>query len=336
MTAYDANGNVVSREELSYETDPAEFPQSATKSDGSPWLIGDTSASCEVDSCGDARADVGEPGNWVWNVSGDGIVKVVLEFGAGYDPAIAFDLLSYRACEGCQLVLGNFSSVQPGQPVEGLGRVAPDLNIDANGTAVRVAELQAPVMYVSPNTQIISNSGLSPAGGFADLITQDAPPDPHRETPQFTFTFNTPENVSVVQFCLRMLDFGDWNPEKRVLQKVTLIAYDAEVGGNPIAQEELSYQLIMDTPTDGTPGIALTLDGLPLCRDMYFCGDGETGLLGEPGNWVWSVTANGIKRVELRFGVEIGDLDPVTGQPIPYGFDPNFALDSLSFVVVQK
>jgi hypothetical protein len=46
---------------------------------------------------GDAvAAPLGQPGNWIWNVSGNGIVKIVLEFGAGYDPNIAFDLLSFN------------------------------------------------------------------------------------------------------------------------------------------------------------------------------------------------------------------------------------------------
>jgi hypothetical protein len=45
---------------------------------------------------GDAvSAPAGQPGNWTWNVLGHGIVKVVLEFGAGYDPYIAFDQLYF-------------------------------------------------------------------------------------------------------------------------------------------------------------------------------------------------------------------------------------------------
>jgi len=44
---------------------------------------------------GDATASPGQPGNWTWNISGSGITKVILDFGDGYDPNIAFDNLSY-------------------------------------------------------------------------------------------------------------------------------------------------------------------------------------------------------------------------------------------------
>jgi len=45
---------------------------------------------------GDAiRALPGQPGDWTWSVSGSGIVKVVLEFGPGFDPNIGFDTIKY-------------------------------------------------------------------------------------------------------------------------------------------------------------------------------------------------------------------------------------------------
>jgi len=45
---------------------------------------------------GDAiSATPGQPGNWTWNVSGSGIVRVVLDFGGGYDPNIGFDVLLF-------------------------------------------------------------------------------------------------------------------------------------------------------------------------------------------------------------------------------------------------
>ena len=78
MTAYNANGIVVSKQELSYTTLGVLFPQTPI---------------------GDASAPVGQPGNWTWHVSGTGIVRVVLEAGVGFDPNIAFDLLFFsQAC----------------------------------------------------------------------------------------------------------------------------------------------------------------------------------------------------------------------------------------------
>lgn len=88
LTAYDANGNVVSKEELRYTTPAVGLPHSSDLY-GDLWLNGDAST-----------APPGQPGNWTWNVSGNGIVRVALEFGAGYDPNIAFDLLTFNvACQ---------------------------------------------------------------------------------------------------------------------------------------------------------------------------------------------------------------------------------------------
>ncbi|HKY54299.1 MAG TPA: hypothetical protein VJM08_08345, partial [Anaerolineales bacterium] len=83
MTAYNASGAVVARQELSYTT-PPEINPTTSSIYGNPQFSGDV-----------LLALPGEPGNWIWHVSGDGIVRVVLEFGAGYDPNIGFDLLSF-------------------------------------------------------------------------------------------------------------------------------------------------------------------------------------------------------------------------------------------------
>jgi hypothetical protein len=84
MTAYDANGTVVSQQSFSYTT---------TIGYSSP-LYGDL-----LVTGNSASALVGQPGNWIWSVSGNGIVKVVLQFGAGYDPNIGFDTLRFTT--GC-------------------------------------------------------------------------------------------------------------------------------------------------------------------------------------------------------------------------------------------
>jgi hypothetical protein len=83
MTAYDTLGNIIAKQELSYITPPVSLP---TSSD----LYGN------LTTTGDASASSGQPGNWTWNVSGSEIVKVVLEFGVGYDPNVAFDVLSFK------------------------------------------------------------------------------------------------------------------------------------------------------------------------------------------------------------------------------------------------
>ena len=87
-TAYDINGFIVSRQEINYTTLGVIIPTSSS-------AFGDVSVT------GDAVvASPGELGNWTWNLSGTGIVRVVLEFGEGYDPALGLDLLSYTIdCE---------------------------------------------------------------------------------------------------------------------------------------------------------------------------------------------------------------------------------------------
>ncbi|HZM23021.1 MAG TPA: hypothetical protein VFC02_14830, partial [Anaerolineales bacterium] len=90
MTAYDANGAIVSTHVLSYITLAEHDPTSSN-------IYGNMQTS------GDATGALpGQPGNWTWHVSGAGIVRVVLDFGVldpinnkGYDPNIAFDNLSF-------------------------------------------------------------------------------------------------------------------------------------------------------------------------------------------------------------------------------------------------
>src|SRR6185295_7644920 len=195
MTAYDANGAVVSKEELSYTTLAESGPRSSS-------LYGDLFFN------GDAvAAPFGQPGNWIWNVSGNGIVRVVLEFGAGYDPNIGFDLLSFTTeCAACQsLHAANFSQVQAGQSVEGLGVVAPYLNIDAKGTAVKVQQATEPLVYFAANDSGNVNGGLTGGGGFSDLVTKNA-----MQAHLYNFTFAP--GVSITNFSLHMLDYGDLNP----------------------------------------------------------------------------------------------------------------------------
>src|ERR1041384_2218328 len=174
MTAYNANGGVVSRQELNYTTLADQGPRSSN-------LYGDLQFN------GDAvSAPLGQPGNWIWNVSGNGIVRVVLEFGAGYDPNVAFDLLSFTTeCASCQSVIGaNYSNVVPGQSVEGLGAVAPYLNIKAKATAVKVLQAVPPAAYFAPSGSQNINGGMVAGGGFSDLTTKNA-----IQAHLYTFTF---------------------------------------------------------------------------------------------------------------------------------------------------
>ena len=290
MTAYNATGNVVSKEELSYTTLATDGPRSSN-------LYGDLRFN------GDAvSAPLGQPGNWIWNVSGNGIVRVVLEFGVGYDPNVAFDLLSFTTqCASCQsLIVPSFNNVPAGQSVEGLGVVAPYLNINAKGTAVKIMQAKPPLVYQAPNGTTNINASLAGDGGFSDVITKDAL-QPHL----YTFTFSS--GISITNFSLHMLDFGDWNPSLSTSHFASMTTYNAN--GNVVSKEELSYTtLATDAPRSSS-----------LYGDLWINGDAATAPLGQPGNWIWNVSGNGIVRVVLEFGA---------------GYDPNIGFDLLSFSIV--
>ncbi len=290
MTAFDANGIVVSNQELSFTTPGVTLPRSSD-------VYGD------LNFTGDAVTSAsGQPGNWTWNVSGQGIVRVELEFGAGYDPAIGFDSLSYTTeCPICELpvVEADFSQVAPGESVEGMGVVAPELNIDAVETAIKIIEAQDPLAYGAPNSSSdrIVNGGLSASGGFADKTTQLA-----GLAHQYTFTFAP--GVSVTNFSLRMLDYGDYNPSQSTFHEVNMTAFDAN--GIVVSNQELSFT---------TPGVTLPRSS-DVYGDLNFTGDAVTSASGQPGNWTWNVSGQGIVRVELEFGA---------------GYDPAIGFDSLSY-----
>ena len=202
------------------------------------------------------------------------------------------------------IVTANFGAIAVNQSVEGLGAVAPDLNINANGTAVKVASGVAPLFYISPNTgNSVLNDGLGAGGGFSDGNARlgASPPDgrPHL----YTFTFAA--GVSVSDFSLHMLDFGDLNPTLSTAHHATMIAYDAN--GAVVTTHVLDYTTLAERN--------------PISMDT--AGDATGALPGQPGNWTWHVSGAGIVRVVLDFGV----LDPINNK----GYDPNIAFDNLSF-----
>ena len=84
MTAHDTLNNEVDSATLQYTSSILTNPRAVGSSVGDLYLTGDA---CD--------ADPGEPGNWTWEVSGSGIVKVELEINVGIDPNIAFDNLCF-------------------------------------------------------------------------------------------------------------------------------------------------------------------------------------------------------------------------------------------------
>jgi hypothetical protein len=191
-------------------------------------------------------------------------------------------------------ITANFGSVQAGQSVEGLGVVAPYLSIDALGTAVKVAEGVNPLVYGAPNVAAYTiNGGVTANGGFSDATTKAAL-QPH------LYTFSFAQGVSVSNFSLHMLDYGDYNPSNSPTHVVTLTAYDLS---NAVVQQE-----ILDFTSVGTSS--------PEYGNLLETGDAIDAAPCEPGNWTWNVSGTGIVRIVLEFGV---------------GHDPNIAFDTLTF-----
>ena len=287
-TAYDINGFIVSRQEINYTTPGVTSPTSSS-------IFGDLSITGDA-----ATASPGDLGNWTWNLYGTGIVKVVLEFGEGYDPAFGLDLLSYTTdCGMCQPVtVADFSQIAVGQSVEGMGVVAPDLNIDAIGTAVKIMEGVDPSAYtVNVNGETIINGGLVPGGGFSDIETRLA-----ILAHQYTFTFAS--GVSASHFSLHMQDYGDWNPTASTSHQLSATAYD--INGFIVSRQEINYT---------TPGVTSPTSS-SIFGDLSITGDAATASPGDLGNWTWNLYGTGIVKVVLEFGE---------------GYDPAFGLDLLSY-----
>jgi len=194
-----------------------------------------------------------------------------------------------------------FCALEPGTSVEGLGTVHEDLNIQAPGDVVKVAEGVAPAVYGAPNGPgSIWNGGMDPnCGGFSDITAQS-----NQVAHDYTFTFAN--GVSVSEFSLHMLDFGDWNPSKSRSHVATMTAYDAD--DNVVDEMTLEY----NSDGQGNPRWSDNYG------DLWFSGDAVSASEGQPGNWTWTVSGTGIVRVELDFGA---------------GYDPNIAFDSLCFTI---
>jgi len=178
--------------------------------------------------------------------------------------------------------------------------VAPDLNIDAKGTAVRIGEGVNPFLYIATGSGAsIVNGGVVPGGGFSDVTTQQA-----SQAHLYTFTFAP--FVSVSDFSLHMLDFGDLNPTLNTSHYASMTAYAAN--GTVVSKHELSYTTLANDPSSSD-----------LYGDLHISGDALGATPGQPGNWTWHVSGSGIVKVVLEFGV---------------GFDPNIGFDTLSFTTV--
>ena len=167
----------------------------------------------------------------------------------------------------------------------------------ALGSAVQISQGKNPEAYESNGSgSAAQNGGLDGSGGFTDITSVK-----NKTAHHYTFTFAP--GVNVTNFSLHMLDFGDANPTKETDHFVSLIAYDAN--GVLISTQQLSYAT---NEHDST-----------LYGDLLISGDAISAKPGEPGNWTWNVSGNGIAQVVLDFGV---------------GFDPKIGFDLLFYTTL--
>jgi hypothetical protein len=219
-----------------------------------------------------------------------------------------------ETCILCQEVEvdADFSQIPEGGSVEGLGVAAPDLNIQADGEVVKIVRngSDAYAAYGSKKSNGEKNYGLADGGGFTNIslvhtgTERPALPDKN----QYIFTFA--DGVTVSNFTLRMLDFGDYNPSKDSQHFASMAAYDAQNG--LVSESWLRY----DAETREAEYYSFRYGQL---TDL--AGDAGYSQTGDPGNWTWSVSGLGITRVELTFYNR------------PGGQDPNVGFDSLSYTI---
>ncbi|MEM7119340.1 MAG: hypothetical protein AAF614_43395 [Chloroflexota bacterium] len=271
LTAYDVNDEVVAVDSMVFVTD------------GTP-----------LGATGDAfRAQPGEPGNFQFHLADEtnSIARVELRFDNNAAPGRPSDpLFGLRdLCFGQppMTTCANFGALSASTGVEGLGAVHPLLDIQSPGDAQVVVEGELPPAFGSLG---IVNGGLGPGNGFTDL------------TRGHEYSFAFAPGTDIGYFGLRMIDFGDYNPQGATVHQAMLTGYD--VNGEVVAADSFVFL------TDGTP--------------LGASGDAFRAQPGDPGNYHFQLTddTNSITRVELRYSSNVNSNRPS---------DPLFGLQDLCF-----
>lgn len=190
------------------------------------------------------------------------------------------------------------TKLKPGDPVEGWDAVAPNLQIQGKGQAIKIMPGEDPFVFAAPNLDPITNNGIDPKGGFSDWIMHEK----NKKQPHF-YTFTFAEGTSVSYFTLHMLDFGDFNPTESKTHSVSLVAFTAG--------DQIAHTLSYTSDGGGAPRFSNEYG------DLWYSGDAISAKPGQPGNWTWEVSGKGIVKLELQFGS---------------GHDPNIGFDKLCFV----
>ncbi len=205
----------------------------------------------------------------------------------------------------------DFAGMAAGASVRGPGVVHPFLTIGATNDVVVIRDQEFPAAYAAnlgdvPN---VVNACLAASGspaGFSDLGAGTFTPDTRLHDYRFSFA----PGVTVSEFSVRMLDYGDFNPFHATSHAVTLVAYDT--AGNVVDRHQLAYTSDAGVaPRSGSAG------------DLRITGDACTAEPGEPGNFTFRVAGHGIATVAISYA----------GGPAGRPTDPIIAFKDLQFVL---
>jgi hypothetical protein len=217
--------------------------------------------------------------------------------------SIPIQLKTVSAEASSQRVCVDFGSKAARDSVNGLGAVHPRLNISSTNNAVVVKEFADPIAYGGnlPGQNNVPNACIGLAGGFADVGAGDF--SVNTKLHDYVFTFAPA--ISVSEFSLLMVDYGDFNPGRATIHSVKLVAYNAS--GEIVDEDELSHTS------------AATLNPLVVT------GDACTAQTGEPGKFKFTVSGSHITRLELR--------SSNNGSSPNEPSDPHIAFTELCFVL---
>lgn len=212
--------------------------------------------------------------------------------------AIAGAFAVQQPMQAASYVVDDFTQFEAGQSVEGLGTVHELLNIDATyGDAVAIfpdsTKESGNWSYASNGTHANSdsNGGLN-LGGFSEVSS-------NKNSRNNSFEFTFAEGITVSDFSLLMLDYGDYNAFSAQGHNVFLTAYsgDQQVGQDSLAGSGWEAGGDANSP------------------------DGVT----EFGRTNLAVEGENITSVKLTFDFQKGDTT------YNKSFDPFLGFDSLSF-----
>jgi uncharacterized repeat protein (TIGR02543 family) len=206
-------------------------------------------------------------------------------------------------------------AVNPGDSVVGLGQFPgqPLLNIEKSGGTQDVVLVRQgiapPSAYGAPNVSGGSTiNGCLPGDGFVD---QGDPAQGYlTESRKHAYTFSFAPGVTVTQFSLLLLDWGDFLPfgvSPDTIHSVIMTAYNA----NGVAATTTKSFISTSSLHQNRPSNLGNLGTV---------GDACSAALGEPGRMPLEVTGQGITKVTLAFKNREST-------------DPNIALANLSFNV---